>query len=130
MCNTLNEYFSSVFTSERLEGLAELDDKLKLNNVSTSLNDVRITEEIVYNKLCSLKTNKAHGEDGMASFMLKEISNEIKGVLAVIYSKSMAENQVPYDWKSANVTPIFKKGKIAIPVNYRPVSLTSHICKI
>ena len=58
MCNILNEYFSSVFTSERLEGLMELDDKLKLNNVSTSLNDVCITEEIVYNKLCSLKTNK------------------------------------------------------------------------
>ena len=45
------------------------------------MNDVRIMEEIVYNKLCSLKTNKAHGEDGMASFMLKELSNEIKGVL-------------------------------------------------
>ena len=54
MCNILNEYFRSVFTSARLEGLTELDDKLKLNNVSTSLNDVRITEEIVYNKLCSL----------------------------------------------------------------------------
>ena len=51
MCNILNEYFSSVFTSERLEGLMELDDKLKLNNVSTSLNDVRITEQIVYKKM-------------------------------------------------------------------------------
>ena len=80
------------------------------------MNDVWITEEIVYNKLCSLKTNKAHGEDGMASFMLKELCNEIKGVLAVIYSKSMAENQVPCNWKSANVTPIFKKGKSEIPV--------------
>ena len=49
----------------------------------------------MYNKLCFLNTNKAHGEDGMASFMLKELSNEIKGVLAVIYSKSMAENKFP-----------------------------------
>ena len=71
MCNILNEYFSLVFTSERLEGLTELGDELKLNNVSTSLNDVRIMEEIVYNKLCSPKTNKAHEEDDMASIMLK-----------------------------------------------------------
>ena len=48
----------------------------------------------------------------------------------MIYSKSMAENQVPYDWKSANVTPIFKKGKKCDPCNYKPVSLTSHVCKI
>ena len=66
----------------------------------------------------------------MASFMLKELSNEIKGGLAVIYIKSMAKNQVPYDWKSANVTQIFKKGKKCDSSNYRPVSLTSHVCKI
>ena len=59
------------------------------------MNDVLITEEIVYNKLCSLTTNKAHEEDGMASLILKELSNEIKGVLAVIYSKSVFENKFP-----------------------------------
>jgi len=32
---------------------------------------------------------------------------------------------VPEDWRKANVTPIFKKGKKEDPGNYRPVSLTS-----
>jgi hypothetical protein len=34
------------------------------------------------------------------------------------------------EWKSANVTPIFKKGTRSEPGNYRPVSLTSVCCKL
>ena len=32
---------------------------------------------------------------------------------------------MPEDWKKANVTPVFKKGKKEDPGNYRSVSLTS-----
>ena len=43
----------------------------------------------------------------------------------------MNENIVPEDWRCANVTPIYKrKGKRSDSCNYRPVSLTSQICKI
>ena len=34
------------------------------------------------------------------------------------------------DWKSALVTPVFKKGNRSTPANYRPISLTSIVCKI
>jgi hypothetical protein len=47
-----------------------------------------------------------------------------------MFNKSMAESDVPEEWKLANVTPIFKKGRKALPCNYRPVSLTSQVCKI
>lgn len=33
--------------------------------------------------------------------------------------------EVPEDWKQANVTAIFRKGKTEDPVKYRPVWLTS-----
>jgi len=32
---------------------------------------------------------------------------------------------VPEEWRIANVTPVFKKGKKEDPGNYMPVSLTS-----
>ena len=42
----------------------------------------------------------------------------------------MEEGSIPEDWRSANVTPIFKKGSKTNPANYRPVSLTSVCCKM
>ncbi|GAB0181788.1 mitochondrial enolase superfamily member 1 [Grus japonensis] len=39
--------------------------------------------------------------------------------------RSWRTGEVPEDWKKANVTPVFKKGKKEDPENYRPVSLTS-----
>jgi len=34
------------------------------------------------------------------------------------------------DWRSANITAIYKKGSKKDPSNYRPISLTCIICKI
>ena len=48
----------------------------------------------------------------------------------VIFQRSLNEGFVPSDWKLANVTPIFKKGFKFEPGNYRPVSLTSILCKV
>ena len=50
--------------------------------------------------------------------------------LSIIYTRCLEEGLVPLDWKSANITPIFKKGSKASPGNYRPVSLTSILCKV
>ena len=37
---------------------------------------------------------------------------------------------IPNIWKHAYVTPVFKKGKACLAENYRPISLTSVVCKI
>ena len=50
--------------------------------------------------------------------------------LTIIYQASLDQGQVPDDWRSAYVTPLFKKGDKAKVSNYRPVSLTSVCCKV
>ena len=37
---------------------------------------------------------------------------------------------MPLFYKSSYITPLFKKGDRARAVNYRPISLTSHVIKI
>ena len=43
---------------------------------------------------------------------------------------SLNTGVVPDEWKAANVTPIHKKGSKSLVDNYRPISLTSLICKL
>lgn len=45
-------------------------------------------------------------------------------------NKSLGEGSLPKSWKEAKVTPIFKKGRRQDRNNYRPISLTSVVCKI
>ena len=47
-----------------------------------------------------------------------------------MFNLSLQEGIVPLEWKEANIIPLFKKGSRNKSVNYRPVSLTSVICKV
>ncbi len=42
----------------------------------------------------------------------------------------MESEKVPKQWKRAEVVPIYKSGKKEVPLNYRPVSMTSTVCKL
>ena len=50
--------------------------------------------------------------------------------LARVVNLSLKEGVVSSEWKEANITPLFKKGSRNKSDNYRPVSLTSVICKL
>ena len=47
-----------------------------------------------------------------------------------MFNLSLEEGIVPSEWKEANITPLFKKGSRNKPDNYRPVNLTSLVCKL
>ena len=55
---------------------------------------------------------------------------QISKPLAHVFNMSLREGIVPLEWKEANIIPLFKKGSRNKSVNYRPVSLTSVICKL
>ena len=77
-----------------------------------------------------LDKRKARGPDEVSPWVLKECAEELSLPIFMIFTNSLEQGKLPDIWKSANITPIYKKGNKSNPLNYRPVSLTSVICKM
>ena len=125
----LNDYFQSVFTEEEENNLTAVTAHLKTDRSYESLENVIFTEEEVLDELSKLDVEKAPGPDSLPGRLLRESAPSISAPLAKLFTKSMDTGCLPTDWKSANVTPILKGGNKHLPINYRPVSLTSLIVK-
>ena len=62
--------------------------------------------------------------------MSVSIREQISAPLSKVFNLSLEAGIFPSEWKEANITPLFKKGSRNKPENYRPVSLTSVVCKL
>ncbi|KAK6182069.1 hypothetical protein SNE40_009833 [Patella caerulea] len=91
---------------------------------------ISINKKGVLKLLHGLKEHKASGADDIHPRILKAAATELAPVLTQLFQLSLDTGQTPKDWRDARVVPIFKKGEKHQPANYRPVSLTSIICKI
>jgi len=130
ICEILNNYFGSIFTSEDLVNeLPETKCKFSTDRPNDHrLSNIEITRDIVLIKLNKLNSNKAPGEDEIVPRILVENLDVLSEPLLYIFKKSIECGRVPSYWKKANVTAIFKEGDKTSPCNYRPVSLTSQVC--
>jgi len=79
--------------------------------------------------LLKLNCNKSSGPDYIHPRILKECATVLSLPLWILFSSSMSEGQLPDTWKKAKVAPLFKKGSRTHVANYRPISLTSIVCK-
>ena len=50
--------------------------------------------------------------------------------MSKLFQNSLTHGVVSNAWREANITALFKKGSKSATQNYRPVSLTSVVCKL
>ena len=122
----LGQYFKEVFTKESSVDVPRSSG----GGPQWKDEDVDFSVEEVQRKLQRLIPDKSPGPDGIHPLLLKECASTVAAPLSAIYTKSYATGELPAEWKTANVVPIFKKGSKTDRTNYRPVSLTSVPCKI
>ena len=101
----------------------ELDsDNLEQYNIPFTRNELEF----------AIKSNKitAPGPDKISNLMLKHLPDAGREYLLKIYNKLWQEGYFPNLWRTAHVVAIPKPGKDHTNAkNYRPISLTSCVCK-
>ena len=123
--NTLQEQFCSVFTIEPDGQLPQFEKR-----TNKCMNNLEVTEEMVRAEIIILNLDKTCGPDEIHPRMLAELCEELVSPLTLLFQRTLKEGIIPSDWRKANVTPIYKKGAKNLAENYRPISLTSIVCKI
>ena len=121
----MGRYFNSVYTVPSNEAMPNMEDMY-----NTEINSIPISREDVQRRLEKLNVNKSCGPDNIHPRVLKETARVTCVPLEKIFKLSLRSGECPDDWRKANITPIHKKGDRTDPSNYRPVSLTSQVCKV
>ncbi|GBN88931.1 RNA-directed DNA polymerase from mobile element jockey [Araneus ventricosus] len=83
-------------------------------------------------KRCLSETHKTSpGPDNISYLMLQHLSDTSLQNLLFLYNRIWQEHSFPSCWQQAIIIPILKPGKEPLdPRNYRPITLTSCLCKI
>ena len=122
VASVLCDYFCSTFVRE-----ADCDS---IGNPQDNEFTLSVTRDDVFKSLSNLRPDKSPGPDNIHPMLLRETAQNIAEPLTLIFQKSVEDGRVPDEWKRANITPIYKKGPKCQAENYRPISLTSCVCKI
>jgi len=105
----LNAFFASVFSAKA--GPQEFQ-ALEVREEACRKDDLPLVEEdCVRDHLSNLDAHRSMGPNRIHPWVLSALTDVIAEPLSIIFERSWRTGEVPEDWRKANVTPIFKKGK-------------------
>lgn len=119
--NSLNFYYASIFSCESSN--PEIQPTHSGKPFTININIIR-------KRLSAIGRKKSVGPDSIPGEILKLGGEAMIPYLVRLLEITINNNAIPGDWKKANVIPIYKGGNRSVVGNYRPVSLTSVVCKL
>ena len=123
---TVAEQFKSVFTVDDEEAAGTL----LFGPSYPPIRDLSISVEGVKKLLKGVNPRKAAGPDQVPCRLLQALHEELAQVFTLLFQKTYEEGSLPDVWKTAWITPIYKKDAKCLAANYRPVSLTCVSCTL
>ena len=131
IANKFNEYFINIGNS--------LADKIPtaepfhsyLNHPTNCVFTFQpITEVKISEIIGNLKNKSSYGHDCLSNIMIKKAQGPLIKPLTLPINQSLSTGIFPNKLKISRVKPLFKKGKVCLFSNYRPISLLPSLSKI
>ena len=126
MAEILSKQYASVFSIPKDGSVVEPTSPGHGNK----LNDIVFDQDDMQSAIDELKTTAAAGDDGFPAVLLKNCKEELSRPLALFWRKCLDHGYIPPSLKRSLISPIHKGDSRAIPANYRPIALTSHLIKV
>lgn len=123
--NVFNDFF---ITQSTLENEDDVLPAMPFCNYE--LREITLSSTDVKEVIANLNKNKAVGPDQVHNNLLISALPIILNPLTVIFNRSLNETKFPQIWKTAHVTPLYKKSSKELCSNYRPISLLSCVGKV
>jgi hypothetical protein len=124
--NMFNSQFHSTFVND--DGVPlNLHKKLEDGNC---LRHIIFDQETVYKALMDLSPKRSKTPDNLPAILIRNIAHMIIPFLTMLFNLSMETGMLPRQWKTSIISPIYKKGSKNLPCNYRPIALTSVLCRV
>ena len=130
MAEILAEQYCSVFSQPRYPHTIPHDLFPDEPLCRSTITRIIFSDEELEAAMNDLSVNSAAGPDGFPAILLRKCRRVLATPLANIWRRSLAEGIVPQICKRAYISPIHKGKSRALPKNYRPVALTSHLVKV
>ena len=74
------------------------------------LSDINLSPEVIRKCMCPLPNKFSRSPDGIPSVVLRSLSFELCTPLYYLFRQSLDTGTCPSLWKSADITPVYKKG--------------------
>ena len=116
------------FTFQKLKRTTE-SKLLKFKSINTKNYNLPFSMSELKQAL-QKSNSSAAGPDEVHYNLLTHLPESVLSVLLNIYNSIWESRTFPPSWREAAVVPIAKAGKDPTnPTNYRPIALTSRLCK-
>ena len=126
----LKTQYKSVQSKPKSEKIVSDPISLFKTDNDFTLNDINFNQNDVKKAMLEVSATAAPGHDYFPALLLNKCADMLSIPIYSIWRKSLDLGKIPSLTKDALVSPIHKSDSRALPKNYRPISLTSHIIKV
>ena len=121
-----SNFFQSVYATP-----GDANINIDPNSITKCYVNIKLIEEPdVVEAAKKLKNKLTSGTDSIPSFVVKDCINILSKPLTFLFNISIKSGVFPECWKTARVTPVFKKDDPCELHNYRPISLLCNFSKL